>query len=214
MYNVVFLGAPGAGKGTQAAMVADRANLAHLASGDLFRKAIEKDDELGRQVKSYLEQGQLVPDAVTVNMVLNRIAELEGVRGIILDGFPRTQSQAEALSQALGAQGQRVDRAIYIDVPQGELERRLSDRWVCRACQATYSGADRKVSSVCRKCGGELYQRPDDTPETVKNRLEVYFRETAPLIEYYSGLGVLTRVDGQGDVEGITDRIIEALNLS
>ncbi|MDV2989829.1 MAG: adenylate kinase [Dehalogenimonas sp.] len=211
MYNVVFLGAPGAGKGTQAALVAGRANLAHLASGDLFRKAIERDDELGRQVKTYLENGQLVPDSVTVAMVLNRISELENVAGVILDGFPRTLSQAEALSTALEAQGERVDRVVYIAVPQAELERRLSDRWVCRSCQATYSGADREASASCRKCGGELYQRPDDTPETVKSRLEVYFRETAPLIEYYRQRGVLAEINGQGDIENITARITEAL---
>ncbi|ADJ26377.1 adenylate kinase [Dehalogenimonas lykanthroporepellens BL-DC-9] len=214
MYNVVFLGAPGAGKGTQAALVAEMGNLAHLASGDLFRKAIEKNDDLGRQVKSYLEQGQLVPDEVTVNMVLRRIGELESVKGVILDGFPRTLAQAEALSQALSAQGQQVDRAVYIEVPREELERRLSDRWVCRSCQATYAGADREASAACRKCGGELYQRPDDTPETVRNRLEVYFRETAPLIEYYFGLGVLRRVDGLGKVEDITSRITGELGLA
>lgn len=211
MYNVIFLGAPGAGKGTQAALVAGKANLAHLASGDLFRKAIERDDDLGRQVKTFLEKGQLVPDSVTVTMVLKRISELEQVAGIILDGFPRTLSQAEALSSALEDQGENVDRVIYIAVPQTELERRLSDRWVCRSCQSTYSGTDRKESAVCRKCGGELYQRPDDTPETVKSRLEVYFRETAPLIEYYQQQGVLAEVDGQGDVEDITARITEAL---
>jgi adenylate kinase len=211
MYNVVFLGAPGAGKGTQAAVVAEKANMAHLASGDLFRKAVERNDELGRQVKSYLEMGQLVPDAVTVSMVLKRIAELADVSGVILDGFPRTLSQAEALNTALEAQGEKVDRVVYIAVPESELERRLLDRWVCRGCQATYSGADKVALTNCRKCGGGLYQRPDDTPETVKKRLEVYFRETAPLIEYYRSSGALVEVDGQGEVVGVTGRISLAL---
>jgi adenylate kinase len=211
MYNVVFLGAPGAGKGTQAAVVAEKMALAHVATGDLFRKAIASGDELGRQVKSYLEKGQLVPDKVTVSMVLRRIGELTGVSGVILDGFPRTLSQAEALDGALAANGQKVDRVVYLAVPQDELVRRLSDRWVCRACQATYSGADKAAVNNCRKCAGELYQRPDDTPETVKKRLEVYFKETAPLIEYYRKARSLVEVDGTGMVGAITRRITAAL---
>lgn len=211
MYNIVFLGAPGAGKGTQAAVVAEKMNMAHLASGDLFRKAIERNDDLGRQVKSYLEKGQLVPDSVTVDMVLKRVAELTGVSGVILDGFPRTLSQAEALSEALEAQNEEVGCVVYIAVPEAELERRLSDRWVCRKCQATYAGADREASGSCRKCDGELYQRPDDTPGTVKKRLEVYFRETAPLIEYYKKCGKLIEINGQGDVAEVTARIAGVL---
>ncbi|MEN8613774.1 adenylate kinase [Dehalogenimonas sp. THU2] len=211
MYNVVFLGAPGAGKGTQAAVIAEKMNMAHLASGDLFRKAIERDDDLGRQVKTYLENGQLVPDEVTVNMVLKRIAELDDVTGVILDGFPRTLSQAATLNLALGGHGEKVDRVVYIAVPEAELERRLSDRWVCRGCQATYTSADKEAMESCRKCGGELYQRPDDTPETVKRRLAVYFRETAPLIDYYRQTGTLVEVDGQGEVDGVTARIARAI---
>ncbi|AKG53184.1 adenylate kinase [Dehalogenimonas sp. WBC-2] len=211
MYNVVFLGAPGAGKGTQAAVVAEKMNMAHLASGDLFRKAIERNDSLGRKVKSYLEKGQLVPDSVTVDMVLKRVAELTGVSGVILDGFPRTLSQAEALSEALGAQNEKVGCVVYIAVPEAELERRLSDRWVCRNCQATYAGADREASESCRKCDGELYQRADDSPETVKKRLEVYFKETAPLIDYYKKCGTLIEINGQGDVAEVTARIAGVL---
>lgn len=211
MYNVVFLGAPGAGKGTQAAVVAEKLKMAHLASGDLFRKAIERDNELGRQVKSYLEKGQLVPDVLTVGMVLERIEELSDVSGVILDGFPRTLSQAEALDEALKERGEKVDRAVYIAVPEAELEKRLSNRWVCRSCQATYTGGDRDESECCRKCSGELYQRPDDKPETVKKRLAVYFKDTAPLIDYYRTSGVLTEIDGQGEVSKVTDRIITVL---
>ena len=211
MYNVIFLGAPGAGKGTQAAVVAEKMGMAHLATGDLFRKAIASGDELGRQVKSYLDKGQLVPDKVTVTMVLNRIGQLAGLKGVILDGFPRTLAQAEALDEALKATGDKVGRVIYLAVPEAELVRRLSDRWVCRACQATYAGADKAESVTCRKCGGELYQRNDDTPETVQKRLTVYFKETAPLIEYYRKAGSLVEVDGTGEVGAITRRVVAAL---
>ena len=211
MYNVVFLGAPGAGKGTQAAVVAEKMGMAHLATGDLFRKAIASGDELGRQVKSYLDKGQLVPDKVTVTMVLKRIGQLGGLKGVILDGFPRTLAQAEALDEALKADGDKVGRVIYLAVPEVELVRRLSDRWVCRACQATYAGADKTESVTCRKCGGELYQRNDDAPETVQKRLAVYFKETAPLIEYYRKAGSLVEIDGTGEVEAITRRVVAAL---
>jgi adenylate kinase len=211
MYNVVFLGAPGAGKGTQAAVVAEKMGMAHLATGDLFRKAIASGDELGIKVKSYLEKGQLVPDIVTVAMVLNRIGQLSGVKGVILDGFPRTLAQAEALDGALKATKEKVGRVIYLAVPESELVRRLSDRWVCSACQATYSGADKTAAEKCHKCGGELYQRPDDTPETVQKRLTIYFKETAPLIENYRKAGSLVEVDGTGEVEAITGRVVAAL---
>ena len=211
MYNVVFLGAPGAGKGTQAAIVAEKMGMAHLATGDLFRKAIASGDELGKQVKTYLEKGQLVPDKITVGMVLKRIGELKGLAGVILDGFPRTLAQAEALAEALKAAGERVGRVIYLAVPETELVKRLSDRWVCRVCQATFAGADKAASDKCRKCGGELYQRPDDTPETVQKRLTVYFKETAPLIEYYRKAKSLVEVDGTGEVKAITRRVVAAL---
>jgi adenylate kinase len=211
MYNVVFLGAPGAGKGTQAAVVAEKLGFFHLATGDLFRKAIASGDELGKQVKSYLEKGQLVPDKVTVAMVLNRIGQLSSVKGVILDGFPRTLAQAEALDEALTASGEKVGRVVYLAVPEAELVKRLSDRWICRDCQAPFTNADRAESEKCRKCGGDLYQRNDDTPETVQKRLAVYFKETAPLVEYYRGAGSLVEVDGTGEVGAITGRIAAAL---
>ncbi|APV43576.1 adenylate kinase [Dehalogenimonas formicexedens] len=211
MYNVVFLGAPGAGKGTQAAVVAEKMGMAHLATGDLFRKHIASGDELGREVKSYLDKGQLVPDEVTVRMVLGRIAQLGDAAGVILDGFPRTLAQAEALDEALKQNGEKVGRAIYLAVPENELVKRLSDRWICRGCQAPYTAMDRVESAKCRKCGGELYQRSDDTPETVQKRLDVYFKETAPLIEYYRKAGSLVEVDGTGEVEAITGRVTAAL---
>ncbi|PPD58275.1 adenylate kinase [Dehalogenimonas etheniformans] len=211
MYNIVFLGAPGAGKGTQAAVVAEKMGMAHVATGDLFRKHIASGDELGREVKSYLDKGQLVPDEVTVAMVLNRIGQLSAVKGVILDGFPRTLAQAEALDKALKKTGEKVGRVIYFAVPETELVKRLSDRWICRGCQAPYTAADRSASEKCRKCGGELYQRTDDTPETVQKRLTVYFKETAPLIEYYRKARSLVEVNGTGEVEAITGRVVAAL---
>ena len=210
MYNVIFLGAPGAGKGTQAAIVAKKTGYAHIASGDMFRQAIERADDLGRKVKTYLEQGKLVPDEITVQMVLGHMVELKS-SGYILDGFPRTLGQAEALASALGADGEKIGRVIYIKVPEAELVERLSGRWVCRSCQATYSYALPELVESCNKCDGELYQRPDDKPETVKKRLKVYFNDTAPLIEYYTKQGILAEVDGVGGIQEITARIIHAI---
>lgn len=212
MYNAIFVGAPGAGKGTQAAVVAERLGFVHLATGDLFRKHIAAGDELGRQVKSYLDKGQLVPDEVTVSMVLSRIAQLADKSGVILDGFPRTLAQAEALDRALEATGEKVCRVVYLAVPETELVKRLSDRWICRGCQAPYTAADKAAGDACRKCGGELYQRTDDTPGTVRKRLEVYFKETSPLIDYYRQAGTLIEVDGTGEVAEITKRIVTALS--
>jgi adenylate kinase len=209
----IFLGAPGAGKGTQAAAVAGELGLAHVSSGDLFRQAVERDDSLGREVKSYLERGALVPDAVTTQMVLNKLDELKG-RGVILDGFPRNLSQARSLDNALSEQGKRVSRVVYIKVESPELVKRLSSRWLCRACQAPHSRAPGAAGPVnCTKCGGDLYQRTDDTPETVKRRLEVYFKDTEPLINYYFSRGNLATVDGAGGVADITRRIVDALQV-
>jgi adenylate kinase len=209
---VVFLGAPGAGKGTQAAAVAGALNMAHLSSGDLFRKAVERGDELGRRVKGYMEKGALVPDEITIQMVLERLAQPSKQRGIILDGFPRNLAQAESLDMALGALGKSVKSAIYIKVGQPELIRRLASRWLCRRCQAPHTlegGAGERTG--CTRCGGELYQRADDMPATVKKRLEVYFKETAPLIEYYRRQGRLAEIEGEGETQAVTARITAAL---
>jgi len=209
---VIFLGAPGAGKGTQAAGVAREMDMAHISSGDLFRQAVERGDELGRRVKSYMEKGALVPDGITIEMVLDRLAQPSGQKGVILDGFPRNLVQAESLDRALGEQGKAVNSVVYIRVAQPELVRRLSSRWLCKRCQTPYSkdgGAG--VVAACRKCGGELYQRADDAPETVKKRLEVYFRDTAPLIDYYRRHGKLIEIDGEGDAQSVTGRIVSAV---
>jgi len=210
---IVFLGAPGAGKGTQAAVVAQKMNYVHVASGDLFRQALEKETELGKKAKSYMEKGALVPDEITIAMVLERISAPDCEKGIILDGFPRNLQQAEALDKALGKQSKSIDKVVYIKVPREELIKRLSGRWICRNCQTPYHEIDSppRVKGKCDKCGGELYQRADDKRETVEKRLEVYFEQTSPLINYYTSTGKLAEVQGVGGIEEIGQRISAAL---
>jgi len=210
---IIFLGAPGAGKGTQASNVARELNLAHIATGDLFRQALGKGTELGIKAKSYMEKGELVPNQVTIAMVLERLSAPDGKKGVILDGFPRNLEQAEALDKALAQRDESVDKVIYIKVSEGELMKRLSGRWICRQCQTPYHMTDfpPKVRGKCDKCGGELYQRPDDNEGSIKKRLEVYFAETIPLIDYYAGAGKLLEVDGGGGVAEVAKRIITAL---
>jgi adenylate kinase len=211
--NIVLLGAPGAGKGTQAALLSQKLRLAHIASGDLFRQALSKGTELGLLAKSYMEKGKLVPDEVTIKMVLERIAAPDCQTGIILDGFPRNVEQAKALDEALKKQNKAIDKTVYIKVSEGELLKRLTGRWICRKCQAPYHevSSPPKVKGACDKCGGELYQRADDNTETIKKRLEVFFAETAPLIDYYSKAGKLLEVQGEGSMEEICDRIVSVL---
>jgi adenylate kinase len=210
---MIFLGAPGAGKGTQAVTVAQELGLVHIASGDLFRQALEQGTELGVQVKSYMEKGMLVPDAITIQMVLERILAPDCESGVILDGFPRNLEQATALDEALLEQGKAIDKVVYIKVTQQELLNRLSGRWICRQCQTPYHATNSppKVWGECDNCGGEIYQRPDDTVETVKKRLEVYFAQTAPLIDYYTKADKLLEVDGEGNVNEVGRRIFTAL---
>jgi len=211
---IIFLGAPGAGKGTQAAYVAQKLNLVHIASGDLLRQAIEQGTELGMQARSYMEKGVLVPDPISIPMVLERISAPECEPGVIFDGFPRNLQQAEALDKALAQQAKAIDKVVYIKVCEEELIKRLSGRWICRNCQMPYHtiNSPPKVWGKCDKCGGELYQRPDDTAEAVKKRLEVYFAQTAPLIDYYSQAGKLLEIDGEGGVDEVGKRIVAALH--
>ena len=210
---IIFLGAPGAGKGTQAAKVAQELKLVPIASGDLFRQAQEQGTELAQQARSYMEKGMLVPDDITIRMVLERISAADCTAGVIFDGFPRNLNQAEALDKALAEQDRAIDAVVYIRASEKELLERLSGRWVCRQCQAPYHTltSPPQVSGRCDRCGGELYQRPDDTMETVKKRLEVYFAETAPLIDYYTRAGKLLAVDGEGDIDEVEKRIVTAL---
>lgn len=210
---IVFLGAPGAGKGTQAASVARKLKLVHIATGDLFRQALERGTELGLAVKSYMEKGVLVPDQITIGMVLERISAPDSGVGAVFDGFPRNLKQAEALDEALARQGKAIDKAVHIGVSEEALLKRLGGRRVCRQCQAPCHVSDSppRVEGRCDKCGGELYQRPDDSEESIKKRLEVYSDETTPLIDYYRRAGKLLEVVGEGGVEAVGKRIVAAL---
>jgi adenylate kinase len=215
MMYIVFLGAPGVGKGTQAASVAKKLKLAHIATGDLFRRALEQGTELGLKAKSYMEKGVLVPDQITIDMVLERLSAPDSGGGAVLDGFPRNLKQAEALDKALARQGKAIDKVVHIKVSEEEILRRLSGRRVCRQCQTPYHVTDSppKVEGVCDACGGELYQRPDDTEESIKKRLEVYAEETAPLIDYYRRAGKLLEVAGEGGVKAVEAKIFAALGV-
>jgi len=187
--------------------------MAHIASGDLFRQALEQGTELGMQAKFYMEKGILGPDELTIRMVLERLSAPDCERGVIFDGFPRNLQQAEALDKALAEQGKVINKVVYIKVSEEESLKRLSGRWICRQCQTPYHTINSlpKVWGKCDKCGGELYQRPDDTAETVKKRLQVYFAQTVPLIDYYAQSGKLLEVDGDGGVDEVRRRILVAL---
>jgi adenylate kinase len=211
--NIILLGAPGAGKGTQAALLTQKLKLAHIASGDLFRQALAKGTELGKQARVYMEQGKLVPNDITIKMVLERLTAPDTLSGIILDGFPRNVDQAKALDIALAQQKKTIDRVVYIKVAEEELLSRLTGRWVCRKCETPYheTASPPKVKGICDKCGGELYQRADDNTETIKKRLQTFSSETAPLIDYYTRAGKLLEVPSIGGIDVVNDRIVAAL---
>lgn len=208
------MGPPGSGKGTQASVISQKLGVAHIATGDMFREAVKRGDELGAEAKAYMDQGLLVPDEITIRMLLQRISEGDCANGYILDGFPRTLEQARALDRALGQQGQSVDVVVYFRVSTEELVRRLSGRLICRNCQAPYHRVTSppKVDGVCDRCGGELYQRADDSPETVRKRLDMYFSETAALKDYYRGAGKLVEIDGEESVDDVTEEALAALS--
>ena len=210
---IVLLGAPGAGKGTQANMMADKLKLVQVASGDLFRKALQEQTDLGKKAKVYMDKGQLVPNEITIQMVLDRLSAPDVKGGAILDGFPRNIEQAKALDKALKENSKAIDKVINISVSEEEVLKRLSGRWICRNCQAPYHEVDNppKVKGVCDRCGGQLYQRDDDKPETIKKRLQVYKTETAPLIDYYKKAGKLVEVVSEGGPENVNKKIISAL---
>jgi len=212
--RIVLLGAPGAGKGTQASVIGDRKGIAHVASGDLFRKHLGEGTDLGKRAKTFMDKGDLVPDDVTVKMVLERIAEPDAAGGFVLDGFPRTGPQAEALDAALADAGQVLDVTPLIEVDTEVLVGRLAGRWICRSCQTPYHEitAPPNQACVCDKDGGELYQRDDDKPEVARARLQTYETLTAPLIDYYEGQGKLVRVNGQQDVEKVTADLLAAVS--
>jgi adenylate kinase len=203
--QIILVGAPGAGKGTQAASLAADLQIAHVASGDLFREAVKAGTPLGLQAKGYMDKGELVPDDVTIGLVLERIKEPDAAKGVILDGFPRTRRQAEALDEALQETSGKIDRVVYLEVPQDVLLGRLSGRWICRDCSRSYHELFNQPTTpgVCDACGGSLYQRDDDKRETALRRLEVYFKDTAPLIDYYRDRGTLVTVNGDQSVDDV-----------
>lgn len=213
--NLIMLGPPGAGKGTQAAMLAERLGIPHVASGDLFREALQAETEMGLTAKSYMERGDLVPDEVTIGMVRERLLKPDCDEGIILDGFPRTIEQVEALKGLLAEQGKTIDAALFIDASEEELVRRLSSRWTCRTCQAIYNVISNppQEKGRCDVCGGKLYQRADDEPETVRNRIRVYWDQTSPLIDYYRDEGLLITMESEGGIDHVHEKIMGALHI-
>ena len=211
--RLVFLGPPGAGKGTQARELAREWRVPHLATGDMLREALAAGTPLGREAKRYMDQGALVPDDVIIGLMRERLGQPDAAQGFIVDGFPRTIAQAEALGQVLKDMGHQLDRVIFFDVSEPELLRRLTGRRICRQCQATYHlvSAPPKQTGVCDKCGGELYQRDDDSEATVTNRLRVYARQTAPLLDDYRDRDLLTTIPGEGAIDTIRAAIRRAI---
>lgn len=203
--KIIMLGAPGAGKGTQAKKIAAKYSIPHISTGDIFRANIKGGTELGMKAKSYMDQGQLVPDDVTIGMLLDRIAEADCENGYVLDGFPRTIPQAESLTKALAERGEKVDYAINVDVPDENIINRMSGRRACLGCGATYHITFNPPvkEGICDTCGQELVLRDDDKPETVKKRLDVYHQQTQPLIDYYKKQGILHSVDGTQPMEDV-----------
>jgi len=212
---IIMLGAPGAGKGTQADILSQEMNLPHIASGDLFRQALEERTEVGLLVKSYMDKGELVPDEVAIKMILERINQPDCTSGCLLDGFPRNLHQAEVLGKAFREQGKSIDKAIYIEVPNEELVKRVSGRRLCRVCQIPYHiiNSPPKTPGKCDKCGGELYQRSDDKEKTVKERLSIFFTQTIPILDYYKKQNKLIKVNGNLGIQEVARAIISALKV-
>ena len=211
--NIILIGAQGSGKGTQAERLSQSLGIVHVASGDLFRKAIGEGTELGIKVKAYLDRGELVPDEMTVAMVLDRIKEPDCVHGVLLDGFPRTIAQAQALDKGLQQIGQQIDLAVYLSVPREELLSRLSGRYICRANQHVYNIRTNppKVPGICDIDGSELYQRSDDTGEEVQKRLDIFFNETIHLLDYYGQQGKLIKINGNQDIDQVQAELVEQI---
>jgi adenylate kinase len=213
---ILLMGPPGAGKGTQAAQLVEKFNIPHISTGDMFRAAVKEGTELGKQAKACMDAGQLVPDSVTIGIVKERLAKQDCKKGFILDGFPRTVEQADALTSTLQELNIKLDRVININVPAEDLVSRIVGRRICKACGATFHTVfnPSSLDGKCDKCDGELYQRADDREDTVRNRLSVYEAQTQPLIKYYEQNGLYTEIDGRQEIHKVLDDIMESLNGS
>lgn len=211
--KIIMLGAPGAGKGTQAKMIAEKYSVPHISTGDIFRANIKNGTELGMEAKKYMDQGLLVPDELTVKILLDRVAQDDCKNGYVLDGFPRTIPQAEVLDKALTEINDKIDFAINVDVPDENIVRRMGGRRACLSCGATYhiEHIPPRKEGICDTCGKELVLRDDDKPETVKNRLNVYHQQTQPLIDFYQAKGILKTVDGTVDMKDVFSAIVAIL---
>ncbi len=212
--NIILMGLPGAGKGTQASEIVKKFPIPHISTGDMFRKAIKDETDLGKEAKSYMDRGELVPDEVTVGIVKERISEDDAKKGFLLDGFPRTIDQAESLSQIMSELDREIDAVINIEVPEEELMNRLTGRRICEKCGTTYHLVFNppKVDGICDIDGGKLYQREDDNPETVSNRLSVNVKQSKPILEYYDEKGILKNIDGSKEIDEVTNDVIDILD--
>ncbi|MCE4957848.1 adenylate kinase [Macrococcoides caseolyticum] len=212
--NIILMGLPGAGKGTQASEIIKKYPIPHISTGDMFRAAIKNNTELGQKAKSFMDNGELVPDEVTIGIVRERLLEEDAKRGFLLDGFPRTVEQAEALNEMLAAVDRKIEGVINIDVQEEELMNRLTGRRICETCGTTYHLVFNppKVEGICDIDGGKLYQRADDNPETVRTRLDVNIKQTKPLLDFYTKQGVLYNVDGSKDIKDVTTEVEKVLN--
>ena len=208
--RLVLFGPPGAGKGTQAQLLRDRLNVTHISSGDLFRHHLGQGTPLGLRAKEYMNKGELVPDEVTIDIILDKVMSIPDNEGFILDGFPRNPNQAQVLEKKLSDESRNLDKVVHIDVSKPELLRRLGGRYICRACQAPHSMGEGKK---CDQCGGELYQRDDDAPAAVKKRLEVYNEETTPVLGFYRERGVLVDISGDNTVDEVNKQVLAALGV-
>lgn len=211
--NLILLGPPGAGKGTQAAKIIKKYNIPHISTGDIFRKNIKEGTVLGKKAQEYMNKGELVPDSLVIEIATDRLTEDDCANGFLLDGFPRTVEQAVALDAFLGERGRRIDHVLDINTPKEELMTRLIGRRVCKNCGATYhiTNMPSKVEGVCDVCGGELMQRPDDNKSTVENRIEVYNNQTTPLLGYYDKVGNISHLDGAEGLEVLFAKIVDIL---
>ncbi|MTI71175.1 MAG: adenylate kinase [Firmicutes bacterium] len=211
--RLILLGPPGAGKGTQASGIVEKYSIPHISTGDIFRKNIKEGTELGNKAKDYMDKGLLVPDDLVVAIVKDRLTEDDCKEGFLLDGFPRTVAQADALDNELKNLDCKLDRALNIQVEKEELVERITGRRICKDCGATYhiKYNPPKADGICDKCGGELYQRKDDTVDTVTKRIEVYFNQTSPLIDYYTKKNILTNIDGEQSIDDVFEDIVKAL---